>query len=427
MKNIDQLQNAVHNLRNQRAAGTPAGDEEKQIQASLNGLKTHYTTYKAQLEGAPDGVHVAREHLGFLQSYALNALQDAQSVVSNMERNPPAENTPLDVLPFHVGLLSPLERVQFQQDLDIVGNLLEGREGPIAPDDVENLLEAASRLGEHNSRCKGQLDSRSRPGLGNDPAQFKPMYDSIDQFQRALNHAVEQAIARESPAPRTVVPERVSGGVSLDRSVSEIRRILALGKDRRLSNMERVIVGRHRENVRNIVSTRSQALTEAVQAERSILAEIADDEEAPEPRSADARSDSSDDDLYTSPPPRRAKVPVTPHERPIPFGFGGSRLPLGRRSPAPMLPPLARGARDNDGYAARGPASQHDRLIRNTHTSGSSISDMEEEARTSTDYEADTDSVTEYAVSEASEDRNDDYRDADEWSPTGLPRSFSRR
>jgi hypothetical protein len=424
MKNIDQLQNAVHNLRNQRAAGTPAGDEEKQIQASLNGLKTHYTTYKAQLEGAPDGVHVAREHLGFLQSYALNALQDAQSVVSNMERNPPAENTPLDVLPFHVGLLSPLERVQFQQDLDIVGNLLEGREGPIAPDDVENLLEAASRLGEHNSRCKGQLDSRSRPGLGNDPAQFKPMYDSIDQFQRALNHAVEQAIARESPAPRTVVPERVSGGASLDQSLSVIRRILWLGKGRRLSNDERAIVDKHRENVRNITSTRWEALREAKQAERSIRREIVGH------ASADARSDSSDDEYYAVPRHIQGQRPGTQNNRPS--AFGGFQSPSGRQSPpasvpwpAPMPPRLALGARDNDGYAARATASQYG-LNRETHASGNRIPGTEEEARISSDDEADTYPFSGYTVSEASEDRNDDSGDAGIWRPTGLPGSFNR-
>jgi hypothetical protein len=210
VNDIDQLQNSIHNLihnlRRPRAAGKPASDEKRRLQEALNGLQAHSMTYSKQLGGEAYGVPVARADLDFLASYAFGALQAAKSVFPDMQRNPPRKKTPLDDLPLHVDRLTPSEKKSFEEDLAIVRNFLQGKEGPIAPD-FGTLWEAASRLGTSALAAKGALNYLSQLKLGDDPVQLKRERKSIDQFVSALNDAVEGATTREPPAPRTMTPE----------------------------------------------------------------------------------------------------------------------------------------------------------------------------------------------------------------------------
>jgi len=307
MGDIDRLQSNVYNLRRQRASGNPASDEARQLQESLTGLEVHYTTYSKQLQGAPDGVPVPREHLDFLQSYAWNALQDARSVASSME---------LETLPLHTDILTPGERESFANDLAIVNSLLQGKEGQLTPEDVQTLVEAASRLGEHNSRCKNALNTLSHPKHNNDPVHLQSMYGSIDRFQRALEHAVEKAIGTEPPAPPIAEPETVPAPETmttrekLDQSLGEMSKYLALSKDRPLSRDELNIVGEHYDNVQYLTQSYPVTyITERLKA-GSIFEEIKSHERDTTPRIETAAREITfptpesdvNDDLYSATP-----------------------------------------------------------------------------------------------------------------------------
>lgn len=202
MENIDRLQKKVHELRKTPAAGNPASDERRQMSNSVNLLLKDYETYLAQMRGERVGVPVDHRHLDFLQSYALNALQDAQSATLRIELNAPSEEASLIALPLHVELLNADDRKSFVEDLALINSLLQGKTSPMAPSDVEELLEVAFRLGKLNSSCVDALRTRMTPlTLKNYPALIRSRQKGIDAFRTTLEHAVSAAIGSEPPEP----------------------------------------------------------------------------------------------------------------------------------------------------------------------------------------------------------------------------------
>ncbi len=208
MADIDRLQNTMQRLRQQRTAGTPARDEKRQIREVLDGLKTHYETYRAQMQGSPVGVPVDHKHLDFLTSYASNALKDAQAVALRIEHGASSRSrgrsAPLDVLPFHVVLLDANDRTSFEQDLAIINSLLQSHTLPLPASDAETLLDKAFHLGALNRKSGETLDALiANPNIPNDPVRFERRRESINTFQSALDAAVTAAIAGSGPAQAT--------------------------------------------------------------------------------------------------------------------------------------------------------------------------------------------------------------------------------
>lgn len=247
MKEIDRLQNIVSNLKTQRDAGRPAPDEENQISYARNGLQAHIRMCRERrsFNGAP----IAKEHVGFLTSYAQNALDDVKSMESSMGHNPTGK-TPLDALPAHVDLLEPREKESFGESFAILNSILQDKNRPLSPESAATLKNAASTLERLNKLCEHNLAAHVSDSEPDNPASLLSMYDNIDQFQSALDRAVREAIGNEAPVSRArVSDDGLTDGESYEQSLNEIRRLLGEGQARRLSPDEDDVINRHFDNL----------------------------------------------------------------------------------------------------------------------------------------------------------------------------------
>jgi hypothetical protein len=233
---IDLLQGTVHSLCDELSAHTSTRREKK--------IKNKINAALRKLEKLHD--HCASKHMrqgvtaGSVRWYVLarrssNALADVRSVIAQTQNDSLTWTSPLAALPEYIHRLDEQESESFALNLAKVRSLLDLPALRMTEENIHTLLEAASQLMKINNRHKHLLDAQAQQAGGNNPAQFRERYESIDRFETALQTAINDAIYPSSATD----------------SITAIGSLLK--KEARLSEGEWKVVDEHYEKLGQLV------------------------------------------------------------------------------------------------------------------------------------------------------------------------------